>query len=150
MAIRPAKSHHKVPRTCPFDRLNCVYPCFQLVHARMSANLTDEDVTKKLDISRSTWWRYRRGHQKPPKSVCSMLHILAGHLPWAGWRNCFINHQEEKLYIDNNQLGITLTDLRGYWWKLQMITALNQKLEKQRNQIRDLICGSNQKVGGII
>ena len=119
-------------RTCPFTRYSCVYPCFNLKQARMSIGVSDPQVAGLLAVARSTWWRYRQGHQKPPRSVCGYLHILTGYLPWAGWQNCFVNQREQRLYIDDYQFGLSLNDLRVYWWQVRELRAL--RLEKKQAQ----------------
>mgnify|MGYP001568360438 CR=1 FL=1 len=123
-------------RTCPFTRFSCVYPCFNLKQARMSIGVSDEQIDGLLNVARSTWWRYRQGHQKPSRAVCAYLHILVGHLPWTGWKNCFVNLREQKLYIDDYQFGLSLRDLRVYWWQVRELRALRREKKQAQSEAR--------------
>ncbi len=125
-------------RVCPFTSEPCTFPCDNLVTAKCEANMSDNEVIKELDVSQNTWRRYRNGTTKPPRSVCLYLHIRSGNLPWSSMFNCFFNFREEKLYIDNMNLGLSLSDLRVYWWKLQMIPALQRRVKEQQKSIDEL------------
>ena len=132
-AVQKKNSH-----ICPFDGFSCAYPCFKLKQSRMQAGMADDEVAKELGVSRATWWRYRQGHQRPPRSVCSYLHIRTGHLPWPGWTKCFVNHREGKLYIDDYQIGLSKDMLRSYWWNMQLMTVLKGKVKQQEKRIDEL------------
>ena len=107
MPKKPSENTKHLSRRCPFDGLSCVYPCSKLVHGRMDAGCTDDAVIKKLGLTRSTWWRYRRGQQCPPLSVCGYLSALSGVFPWTDWREFNINPGNGKLFHRDLKHGWT-------------------------------------------
>ena len=132
MPPKSTKSIIPVCLPCPFDGQSCQYPCSKLVHAKGVCSMADDDIAQELGVSRSTWWRYRQGSQKPPRSVCSYLHVLMGHLPYPNWTRCFVNRREQRLYVDDINVGLSLSDLRAYWWQLQELQVLRQQHERKR------------------
>ncbi len=68
-------------RNCPFTGYSYAYPCSNLKHARQVMCKSDTEMAGLIDVSRGTWWRYRQGNQKPPFSVCYMLHVMIGNFP---------------------------------------------------------------------
>jgi hypothetical protein len=93
--------------------------------------MSDDEVINQLDVSQTTWRRYRNGKQKPPLVVCKFLHIMTGYLPWSGWTNCFVNRREQKLYIDDYKDGLTRHDLQVYWWQIQELKTYRKDRVKQ-------------------
>jgi len=109
----------KTERTCPFDGYSCVYPCNKLLHARMDAGLSDDDVISKIGTHRMTWWRYRSGQQKPPLAVCGYLSALAGIFHWPGWRKFNINVLNGKLFRSDLRDGFTPGDVASIFFMRQ-------------------------------
>lgn len=100
----------------------------------MRLSLSDAAIAKEMDVARSTWWRYRQGHQKPPLAVCRLLHVLDGHFPWRGWTGFYLNTREQKLYIEDYRDGLPLQALRLYWWEYRALQALRTDYEHLRKE----------------
>lgn len=114
-ALNPTTTAH----VCPVDGDWCVYPCNKLVHAKLDAGLSDDEVIQKIGSCRMTWWRYRRGQQKPPLSVCGYLAVLAGQFPWAGWRKFNINVLNGKLFRQDLRDGFEPGEVASIFYMRQ-------------------------------
>jgi hypothetical protein len=126
---------------CPFDGDQCTYPCSKLVPAKCQAELLDKDVALQLGVSRTTWYRYRNGQQKPPRSVCFFLRTMTGWLPWSGWEKSFINQREQKLYVNDYKDGMSIQDLQSYWWQIQELAGYRRERTLERTRITER-CGN--------
>jgi hypothetical protein len=127
-------------RTCPMDGLTCAYPCSKLVHAKLRTGLLDDQVVSVLGVSRSTWWRYRKGQKLPPKAVCALLSVLSGVLPWFEWRNFMINPLNGKLFNISLRDGFTPNSIMEAWWLRQEIRILRAgKTKSQDTQIESQV-----------
>lgn len=116
----------------------CCYPCEKLVIAKCQAGLSDDDVIYNLNIHRTTWNKWRSGKSQPPRSACLYLHTMTGWFPWPGWERMFINRREQKLYIDEIKMGLSLTDLLAYWWQVQELKVYREEYARQRQQKNEL------------
>jgi hypothetical protein len=134
--VRMIKKPRKNPlRRCPFDASVCVYPCNKLVHGRMDANLTDKAVISVLGLARMSWWRYRRGQQRPPLSVCGYLSALSGVFHWAGWRKFNINPGNGKLFFEGLRDGWSPEDVVSIHWLRGELASWRALDEKRRRQM---------------
>lgn len=131
------KPRDSAARGCPFTGSRCAYPCHYLNDVRSVMAISNQETAALLDVAPSTWWRYRRGQQRPPRAVCGYLHVLMGHLPWPGWDRSFVNRKEQRLYIDDYQFGLDLQDLRAYWWQVHELRAARREIQDLRAAVRD-------------
>lgn len=121
-------------RQCPFTDSHCVYPCDKMQHARMVIGKSDDDMIEHLNVNRTTWWRWRRGEVRPPFSVCAYLSVLTGKFPWSNWETFFFNQRDQKLYFHDYRYGLSLSDLKAYWWQIQELQLFRKSRSEDREE----------------